>query len=194
MSLRATATLAAAAILALAASAPVAVSAPPAATTAHARPVPKPPSRGPRPADRDEDALAAPACNTCEGVRLLDAEHFDAARRIFERQSARGDIEAQFNLAWMYQHGLGVAIDYPKARGLYFRAASGGQNIAMNQMGFMYQKGLGAPRDLTTAYCWYTFAIANGYTLSARHIAELREMGHPDPSPGSIACEAINHE
>lgn len=139
-----------------------------------------------------DDALAAPVCDTCDGTRLLDEGQFGAARRIFERQSARGDIVATMNLGWMYHHGAGLTVNYAKARDLYFKAASAGQNVAMNQMGFLYQNGLGVPRNLATAYCWYSFALANAYAPAARHIAEIEAEGGK-PALSDSGCDVVNH-
>jgi TPR repeat protein len=139
----------------------------------------------------EEASLEAPTCSTCAGVELLDAGKFDAARKIFDRQASRGDVDAMYSLGWMYHHGKGVAVDYAKARALYFQAASGGQNVAMNQMGVFYQNGLGVPKNLVTAYCWYAFALSNAYAPSGRHIVELEAQGLSEPAGG--ACEVVNH-
>jgi len=143
------------------------------------------------PAAAEDRSLTEPVCSTCDGARLLDSGRYAEAKRIFERQSERGDVVATYNLGWMYQHGTGLAVDYAKARDLYFQAASGGQNVAMNQMGFLYQHGLGVPQDLATAYCWYNFALANQYAPSATHIAELKTLGVPEPR--GAACDVLNH-
>ena len=91
-------------------------------------------------------------------MRLLQQGHFDRALHIFQLLAAKGDDVATSNLGFMYQHGLGVPVDYDKAHELYWQAASHGVPVAANQMGYLYQYGLGVPQNLTTAYCWYEFA------------------------------------
>jgi uncharacterized protein len=70
------------------------------------------------------------------------------AAALLETAAEAGDPEAMFELARMYERGIGVEQDVDKALALFRRSAGEGFADAINDLGFLYyQGGLGVPRD-----------------------------------------------
>ncbi|WP_226778928.1 caspase family protein [Oceaniglobus trochenteri] len=70
------------------------------------------------------------------------------AAGLLERAAKAGSAEAQFELAQLYEKGLGVAQDDKRALELYESAAALGFADALNDLGFIhFQGGLGVPLD-----------------------------------------------
>lgn len=70
------------------------------------------------------------------------------AVELFERAARLGSPEAQFELAKLYEKGLGVDPSETRALELYRQAADQDFADAINDLGFMhYQGGLGLPRN-----------------------------------------------
>ena len=69
-------------------------------------------------------------------------------------RSDRGDAEAQFQLAQILQHGLGIPIDESEALILYQLAAAQGYERAQFALGEIYMEGRITPQDLVRSYMW----------------------------------------
>ncbi|MBP9183459.1 MAG: caspase family protein [Fuscovulum sp.] len=87
---------------------------------------------------------------------MLDpaSETYDPARaaEYLERAANLGDPEAQFQLARLYERGVGVAPDLPRALELYQAADAQDFPDAVNEIGFFYfNGGLGLPLDQAKA-------------------------------------------
>ena len=57
--------------------------------------------------------------------------------------------DAEENIGYMFQNGLGVQTDYAKAMSWFVEAAAHGNSNAANQLGWMYQFGQGVKLDDT---------------------------------------------
>jgi uncharacterized protein len=84
---------------------------------------------------------------------------YAAAARIM-RLAARGDVNDQAQLGWMYSTGNGVPQDYYLAAKWYYRAASRGHGGAQFALGMLYNKGEGVPRDFVLAYMWLNLSAS----------------------------------
>ena len=72
----------------------------------------------------------------------------DEAANYLKRAAEAGSAEAQFELAQLYEKGLGVPQDPARALELYHRAADQDFADALNDLGFIYfQGGLNVTRD-----------------------------------------------
>lgn len=79
-----------------------------------------------------------------------EQSNYDPKRAIelLERAAKSGDAEAQYELARLYEKGIGVAQDVKRAIGLYHQSADANYADAINDLGFLhYQGGLGVIRD-----------------------------------------------
>jgi TPR repeat protein len=100
-----------------------------------------------------------------------DDGSFVEAAQWYERASAQDDLEALYNLAYMYHEGQGVTKDYTKANELFRKTAEIGAFCkdgsrsykALSMLGNAYAYGEGVSRDFVEAYKWYFLAAARGH-------------------------------
>jgi uncharacterized protein len=79
--------------------------------------------------------------------------------------------DAQYNLAFMFFGGDGVAQNDAKALFWFGQAAKLGHAAAQDTIAYMYLNGRGTDVDRVQAYAWYTLAAENGVFL-AKNISE----------------------
>ena len=106
----------------------------------------------------------------------------------FLRQN-RGQVDAQNNLAAMYQHGLGVDRDYLKAVKLYLAASQQGSVAATNNLGAMYEAGLGVRQDFTKAFELYAKAAHQGDPVAQSNLGFMYAHGQGVPRDLRIAAQ-----
>ena len=82
------------------------------------------------------------------------------------RKANAGDMEAQWDLGWMYSDGSDVPIDYKEALKWYRKAAEQGHALAQWQLGFMYDRGTGVTRDEEEAVKWWRKAAEQGHSIA----------------------------
>ena len=97
--------------------------------------------------------------------------------RILEEKAINGDIEAQFNLGFMYAKGQGVRQDYQKALEWYEKAANQGDTKAQYNLGFMFNKGQGLRQDYRKAAEWYEKAANQGHTKAQFNLGIMFDKG-----------------
>jgi len=87
------------------------------------------------------------------------------------QQAEAGDLEAQFRLAWLYQHGSGMEYNHVKAAHWYEQAAQQGHADAQYQLGRIYKDGIGGmTRNIDLALEWFKKAAAQKHPLAADFI------------------------
>ena len=87
-----------------------------------------------------------------------DQASYDPAQAVkfLTRAADAGAADSQYELAKLYEKGLGVAADPAKALALYQAAADQGLADAVNDLGFLYyQGGLGVDPDQTKALDYF---------------------------------------
>jgi tetratricopeptide (TPR) repeat protein len=100
-----------------------------------------------------------------------------AAEFLTDAASA-GSPEAQFELAQLYEVGLGVEQDVEKALALYRAAADQDYADALNDLGFLYfQGGLGIVRDPDTALDYFKRAADLRHPQAMYNYAALIDDG-----------------
>ena len=85
--------------------------------------------------------------------------NYKEAAEILKPLAEAGNPIAMYNLATLYQTGLGVEKDYTKAINIYTKVADKGYPEAYNQLGNTYSFGLGVPVDNIKALSLYKKAI-----------------------------------
>ncbi len=80
------------------------------------------------------------------------------AVRIWRPLAAAGDVNAQYNLAVMYDQGHGVARNPAQAALWYRKAADGGMPAAMVNLGTLMMATARGPADLVAVYKWFAIA------------------------------------
>ncbi|MEX5729132.1 TPR repeat protein [Rhodovulum iodosum] len=128
-------------------------------------------------------------------MRLNPAEaRFDPAQaaKLLRRAAEAGSPEAQFELAKLYEKGLGVAPDPDRALALYRQAADQDFADALNDLAFMhYQGGLGLPRDPKAAIGFFQRAAEQRHPQAMFNFAALIDDGlvpgkGPDDAAGYL--------
>ena len=106
------------------------------------------------------------------------APHAQTDRNAELRERAEaGDVDAQYDLAFLYDNGYGLQLDYTAARTWYRKAAEQGHVTAQWNLGAIYANGLGVPEDLDTAIAWYRKAVDQGHVTAQYDLGILYSSG-----------------
>ncbi|MDH5378430.1 MAG: sel1 repeat family protein [Gammaproteobacteria bacterium] len=90
-------------------------------------------------------------------------QRYEEAMAYWLPLAKKGFADAQSNVAWMYQNGLGVEKDLAQAVNWYNKAATQQQAVAQNNLGSLHDQGLGVERDLNKAFTWFEKSANNNY-------------------------------
>nr|NJM01811.1 sel1 repeat family protein [Desulfobacula sp.] len=93
------------------------------------------------------------------------------------KAAGQGDVDAQFNLGWMYAEGRGVPRDSKQAVYWYSRAAGQGDASAQFNLGMMYDTGEGVARDDRQAAYWYAKAGGQGIAVAQYNLGIMYDRG-----------------
>ncbi len=96
------------------------------------------------------------------GIKAMDQKHYSLAMMLLKPFADKGQPAAQSELGYMYEDGLGVAIDLSEAVRWYRLAAEQGDPYSQTRLGYLYGRGLGVSRNDTLAAEWYSKAAAAG--------------------------------
>ena len=80
------------------------------------------------------------------GLAALEREHYATALRSWLPLAEAGDAEAQANVGYMYEEGLGVSQRFEAALSWYEKAADSGSMQANHNLGMMFAEGKGTAR------------------------------------------------
>lgn len=109
-----------------------------------------------------------------EGVKAFDAGRSEEAFRLWLPLAKEGRPQAQFNIAFLYEKGLGVAKSDVEAARWYLAAAERGDVTAQLKVGDLYRAGTGVTRDPDKAASWFEQA-AKGSARDADAARQARE-------------------
>jgi len=96
------------------------------------------------------------------GLNALDRSHYASAYRSFKPLADDGVAEAQNNLGFLFQNGLGVRRNYNTAIKWYQRAADQGLAEAEHNLGILNYRGHGLAQSYTIARRWFNKAAKKG--------------------------------
>ncbi len=94
------------------------------------------------------------------GVAAYNRSDYATALRAWRPLAKQGHAEAQSNLGFMYDNGLGVPPDHAEAVKWFRKAAERGNAKAQKYLGDMYEKGQGVPQDYAQAHMWFNLAAS----------------------------------
>ena len=116
-------------------------------------------------ADQDSAwAMMALGLLYTQGGDGVPQDHVKAVE-LFRKASDRGDAEAQYNLGWAYESGLGVAKDRQQALEWYGMAAGKGSAIALQRLDKL---SAGGSEWLPALISWWPFFMFIGAWLLLR--------------------------
>jgi TPR repeat protein len=98
---------------------------------------------------------------------------------IYMQSAKAGDVDGQFQIAYMMSNSIGCTKNLEDALVWYTRAAEQGHTMAQLSVGMYYEHGLVNPIDLDIAKKWYQLAAANNETKAMVKLAKvLVELDH----------------
>ena len=89
-------------------------------------------------------------------------QDYAKAMELFMQAADEDFADAQAQIAYMYQEGLGVEVSYEKAMEWNNRASQQNNAQAQAQIGYMYHMGMGVTQNLDEAGRWYSRAVDQG--------------------------------
>ena len=111
------------------------------------------------------------------GIAAFEAKNFTLAVTLLSPLSDAGDAEAQYRMAIMYQHGLGVVVNELLAFKCMVSAAKQDLRLAQHGLGFMYLEGECIGKDAIKAVEWFTRSAEQGLVGSQSTLAMMYEEG-----------------
>jgi TPR repeat protein len=111
------------------------------------------------------------------GIAALNANNMPLAFQEFLAAANEGDPDSQYNVALMYEQGIGVVKDEKKAFYWYDKSAKDGNWAAQFNLAVLYENGRGTPKDYAKANMWYRKAAAQGDGLAIGNLGMLYIRG-----------------
>ena len=130
---------------------------------------------------------ADPAARLAEAAELARAGDFAPAWCIWEQLAEQGNIEALFNMGWLYRNGQGVASDDQQARRWWEQAANKGHAEAQMALGMLYVDSRTVEPDQTQAVRWFQAAAGQGIEDALLILLDFMDKG--DPAAATAAAE-----
>jgi TPR repeat protein len=119
--------------------------------------------------------LVVSACEDRRADKAYLRDDYGKTAKDLEGLANLGEPRAQYDLALLYDKGVGVPQNDAEARRWYTRAAEQGDARAQYNLGLMYMNGQGVLPNPVLAYYWVSLSVAqgNGHAPSARdYLAE----------------------
>ncbi len=95
----------------------------------------------------------------------------------YQKNAEQGDIEAQMQLAKMYECGDKVAQNEGEAFKWYTKAAKQGNVDAQYKLGCMYRNGNGVEVNKKKAIYWYELATSKGHAKAPYYLGYMYDVG-----------------
>lgn len=112
-----------------------------------------------------------------EGVAAYEAGNLPLAFKEFRAAADKGEADCQFNLALMYEKGIGTTKDEKEAVVWYRKSAEQGNANAQFNLGVLYENGRGCAVDFAQANQWYRKAAVQGDALAIGNLGMLYVRG-----------------
>lgn len=112
-----------------------------------------------------------------DGITFHERSAYAKAAAAYERASAKGNVEAQRRLGFMYYHGEGVAQDNRRAVDLFESAARGGDSESARNLGTMYEYGMSVAQDDHRAAEWFRRAADLGEPFAQFRLSVMYYKG-----------------
>jgi uncharacterized protein len=111
------------------------------------------------------------------GIAAYQSNDLPLAYKKFLEAAKEGHADSQFNVALMYEKGIGVSKDEKEAVVWYGKAASQGNAAAQFNLGVLYENGSGTKVDFAKANEWYRKASVQGDALAIGNLGMLYVRG-----------------
>jgi TPR repeat protein len=111
------------------------------------------------------------------GIAAYEANNLPLTYQEFLAAAKEGHADSQFNVALMYEQGIGVGKDEKEAVVWYGKSAAQGNAAAQYNLGVLYENGRGTEIDYAKANEWYRKASAQGDALAIGNLGMLYVRG-----------------
>jgi TPR repeat protein len=111
------------------------------------------------------------------GIAALEANNMPLAYKAFLAAAKEGHADSQFNVAVMYEQGIGVGKDEKESVVWYGKSAVQGNAAAQFNLGVLYENGRGTGIDYAKANEWYRKASVQGDALAIGNLGMLYVRG-----------------
>lgn len=111
------------------------------------------------------------------GITAYQANNLSQAYKEFLTAAQAGHADSQFNVALMYEQGIGVAKDEKEAVVWYGKSAAQDNSAAQYNLGVLYENGRGTAVDFAKANEWYRKAAVQGDPLAIGNLGMLYIRG-----------------
>jgi len=132
--------------------------------------------------------FAAPPDESVARDAFLKKDYATAYRN-WKPLADHGDANAQFNLAILYERGLGVRRDYSEAFALCHLAAAQNLTAAEVELGRMYARGWGTAQRFGEAFQWFERAAEQGDPDGQENLGWLYDQGYGVPRDYKVAAK-----
>ena len=112
-----------------------------------------------------------------KGLKAHDAGDYNTAVREWKPLAEQGNVEAQYNLGFLYYNGQGLTQNNAEALKWYRLAAEQAHGDAQLNLGAMYRNGQGVPEDFVKAAKWYRLAAEQGNAIAQDNLGILYYFG-----------------
>lgn len=111
------------------------------------------------------------------GIAAYEANNLPLTYKMFLAAAKEGHADSQFNLALMYERGIGIEKNEKEAVVWYDKSASQGNSAAQFNLGVLYEQGRGTEINFTKANAWYRKASVQGDALAIGNLGMLYIRG-----------------
>ena len=101
----------------------------------------------------------------------------EQVKKWFEESSKQGYAPAQYNLAVIYNKGVGTEKDLEKSREWFEESANQGHVMAQYKLAWMYYEGLGTEKDLEKSREWFEESANQGHVMAQYNLAVIYNKG-----------------
>ena len=122
-------------------------------------------------------AQAKENANFQAGIAAYQTNNLPLAYKEFLTAAKAGHADSQFNVALMYEQGIGVGKDEKEAVAWYGKSAAQGDSAAQYNLGVLYENGRGTAVDFAKANEWYRKASVQGDPLAIGNLGMLYVRG-----------------
>ncbi len=112
-----------------------------------------------------------------KGIAAYQANDLPLAYKEFRASADEGHADSQFNVALMFEKGIGVEKDEKQAVVWYEKSALKGNAAAQFNLGVLYENGRGTAVDFAKANEWYRKASVQGDALAIGNLGMLYVRG-----------------
>lgn len=124
-----------------------------------------------------------------DGSDAIERQDYPVAFRVLQPLAEKGDVFAQYNIGYMYSHGLGVSQDAQQAAYWYKKAAMQGDSDAQTNYGRALESGAGVGLDYEEAMTWYLRSAKQGNAMAQHNIGSMYINGHSVQKDDRIAFD-----